>query len=201
MTKYIILPLFLAATAFAKDPPPQLAIGAKSPDFKLVNTVDDKFVNISRYEGKSKAVCVIFSCNHCPVAKAYEDRMIALGNEFGKQGVQLILISSNDTSFAPDDGPAHMKARALEKKYPFPYLYDPTQWVGTAFGARVTPHVFLFDGNLTLRYRGAIDDSKDQTLVKEHYLSDAIKALVAGKPDQIVTAETVAKGCSIKWKE
>ena len=201
MTKYIALFLLLAATAFAKDLPPQLPLGSPAPGFALVNTVDGKTITLTDFKGKSKAVCVIFSCNHCPVAQAYEDRMIALGNEFQKQGVQFLLVSSNDIMEYPQDGPEPMKVRAAEKKYPFPYLFDATQDVGLAYGARVTPHVYLLDSNLVLRYRGAIDDSKDPAGVTQRYLSDALTALVKGKPELIKEPETVAKGCSIKWKE
>jgi len=205
LTLAALLAVTIALPSLAKksesDLPPQLAVGAVAPKFTLPNTIDGKPVSLESFKGKSAGVCVVFFANHCPVAKAYEERIIALAKEFQPKGVQFMLISSNDTSFVPGDGPADMKQLALDHKYPFPYLYDESQATGMAFGARVTPHIFLLDKDLVLRYRGAVDDNMDPTLVKETYLRNALTALANGKPGDIAVAETVAKGCSIKWKE
>ena len=180
--------------------PPQLAVGAAAPDFALLNTVDGSTVKLADYKGKAKAVCIVWFCNHCPVAKAYEERIIALGREFRDKGVQFILISSNDTAGYPDDSPSEMKKRAADKGYPFPYLFDGTQEVALAYGARVTPHIFLLDGELALRYRGAVDGNQfDPSAVKEHYLRDALATLVSGGATEIKVAETTAVGCTIKY--
>ncbi|MBM3327841.1 MAG: thioredoxin family protein [Calditrichaeota bacterium] len=191
----------LLTTTYASDLVPQLEIGRQAPDFTLVNAIDDRPVAISALKDTARAVCVIFAANHCPVYVAYEERIIDLGRRFAATGVQFLLVASNDTSFVPEDGPAFMKARAAEKGYPFPYLFDPDQSVGKAFGARVTPHVYLFDRGLILRYRGAIDDSRDPDDVNRHYLRDAITALLAGTPEAIAEPATIAKGCTIKWKK
>jgi len=136
------------------------------------------------------------------VAKAYEERIIALGREFQAQGVQFILISANDTTDYPEDSPTEMKRRALERSYPFPYLFDATQQVALAYGARVTPHIFLLDGNLALRYRGAVDDNQyDPGALKSAYLRDALSVLVSGRLEELKIPETVAKGCTIKWRD
>ena len=196
---------FLASAAFvviAKtamvEPAPQLPLGSAAPAFALPNTADGKTVALADFKGKVKGLCVVFSCNHCPVARAYEDRVIALGREYREKGIPFVLISSNDAAANPADGPADMKMRAGEKNYPFPYLYDESQEVGRAFGARVTPHVYLFDKDLVLRYRGAVDDDEDEPRIA--YLKSALDLVLAGSSSKIDPAETIAKGCSIKWK-
>jgi len=177
-----------------------LALGQPAPDFDLPGA-DGRNHRLAEYRGAIKALCVIFSCNHCPMVIKYEERMIALGKEFQPKGVQFVLISANDVVKYPQDGPEPMKKRALDKGYPFPYLYDESQQVARAYGAQVTPHIFLFDGDLKLRYRGSIDDNPDRPDQVEHrYLGDAIQAILAGKADSIAAAKTHAVGCSVKWK-
>ncbi len=143
---------------------------------------------------------VVFWCNHCPYVKAWEDRMIALQREYAGRGVQFLLINSNDPAAYPDDAPEAMRARARDKKYPFPYLFDESQQVAKQFGATRTPEVFLFDRGRTLRYHGAPDDNfEDPGAVTAQFLRDATDALLAGR--DLATATTPPKGCSIKWKK
>lgn len=143
---------------------------------------------------------VIFWCNHCPYVQAWEDRLIALQREYAGRGVRLVMISSNDPVAYPDDSFTAMQARAREKAYPFPYLFDETQEVARAFGATRTPEVFLFDRTRTLRYHGAPDDNvEDPAAVTRRYLRDAIEALLAGRDP--ATAATPPRGCTIKWKK
>lgn len=178
----------------------QLALGQPAPPFDLPGT-DGKTYSLEDFRGKARALAVIFSCNHCPYAIMSEDRMIALGKEYRDKGVQFILICSNDEVTYPQDSFENMKKRARGKGYPFPYLRDEPQTLAHAYGAKVTPHVFLFDSDLKLCYRGAIDDNiNNPNAVKRHYLRDAIEALLAGKPGEIETDRTRAVGCSIKWK-
>src|SRR5690606_22721247 len=123
----------------------------------------------------AKAVAVIFTCNHCPVAKAYEDRLVALHQEYKDKGVELVAINVNNIE--ADRLPA-MKRRAEEKGFEFAYLYDPSQKIGRAYGATVTPHAFLVDGEGKVVYMGAIDDNIKPEEVENHYLKDAIEAVL-----------------------
>jgi peroxiredoxin len=176
---------------------PMLKLGDIAPEFTLPG-VDGKSYRFSDTKGK-RAVAVIFSCNHCPYVKAYEDRMIALAREYASQSVYFLLINANDSVKYPSDSFDQMIATAKEKKYPFPYLHDASQQVAKAYGAQRTPEVFLFDGSQKLRYHGTIDDNVDNpNAVTKRYLKDAIEAVLSGKDP--ATQETAPVGCTIKWK-
>ena len=174
-----------------------LALGADAPDFTLPG-VDGKDHPLSDYRG-GKALIVIFSCNHCPYVKAYEQRMIDFGREYAQKDVPLVVINANDAATYPEDSFEKMKERATEKAFPFDYLYDESQEVAHAFGAICTPHAFLFDSDGKLAYQGALDDNwKDESAVEQRYLRDAVEAVLANKePDTTVTQPV---GCSVKWK-
>ncbi len=174
-----------------------LKVGDKAIPFSLPG-VDDKQHSLADYEDKN-AVVVIFTCNHCPYVRAWEDRMVQIQSDYASKGIQLIAINANDPAKYPDDSFPKMKERAREKKFNFPYLHDETQKVALAYGAERTPEVFLFDGNGVLRYHGLIDDNYDDAnAVKTHYLRDALDAGLAGKPVSIPDTRPV--GCTIKWK-
>ncbi len=174
-----------------------LELGATAPEFKLPG-VDGKTVALADLAEK-KALCVIFSCNHCPYVQAYEARMIELQQRFGAQGLQIIAINSNDVAAYAEDSFDAMKVRAKEQGFNFLYLRDEEQSVAQAYGAQRTPHIFLFDAARRLAYVGRIDDNyKDAKAVKSHELADAIEDILAGRPVKV--AETFAVGCSIKWK-
>jgi peroxiredoxin len=174
-----------------------LRVGDKAIPFKLPG-VDDKEHSLNDYVGKN-AVAVIFSCNHCPYVRAWEDRMVQIQSDYEDKGVQLVAINANDESKYPDDSFSKMKERAREKKFNFPYLRDETQNVARAYGAERTPEVFLLDTNSILQYHGTIDDNYDDPKgVKEHYLRRALDAVLAGKSVSI--AEIKPVGCTIKWK-
>jgi peroxiredoxin len=173
-------------------------IGAIATDFKLKN-VDDRMVSLSDYPD-AKGFIVIFTCNHCPYSKAYEDRIIALDQQFKKKGYPVIAINPNNPEKYPDDSFAKMKVRSKEKGFTFPYLFDSKQDIYPQYGATKTPHVFLLkkesDGN-RVKYIGAIDDNyQDVNAVKNHFLKDAVNDLLQGK--EIENKTTVAIGCSIK---
>jgi peroxiredoxin len=173
-----------------------LKIGDAMPHFSLPAT-DGLTVDSSLI--KDPVLVVIFTCNHCPYAIACEDRIIQLAKHFDPEGVQFVLISSNDAEEYPDDSFAAMKDKHKEKSYPFPYCYDESQEVAKAFGALCTPHCFAFDGKRTLKYKGRIDDNwKDPSAVTEHNLRDALAALVKGEEPPVHEANAI--GCSIKWK-
>ncbi len=176
---------------------PQLDPGAKAPAFTLKGT-DGQTHSLDQVKGK-KGTLVIFTCNHCPFAKAYEDRLIALAKTYEAKGIGFVAINSNDPAVAPDDSFDLMVARSKEKSFPYPYLFDESQQTAKAYGAQVTPHVFLLDAGGVIRYRGRIDDSVKPNEVQSHDLQNALDALLAGKPIPVPT--TKAFGCSVKWKK
>ncbi|SOE21732.1 Peroxiredoxin [Spirosomataceae bacterium TFI 002] len=174
-------------------------LGDKVADFNLRN-VDGKLVSLSDYSS-AKGFIVVFTCNHCPFSKAYEDRVIALNNTFASKGYPVIAINPNDPAAYEEDSYENMQTRANEKGYKFPYLED-TQGVGQRFGAKRTPHVFILQktgGANILRYIGTIDDSaQDAAGVTKKYVEDAVNNLLNDKP--VVTQTTRAIGCAIKWR-
>jgi peroxiredoxin len=172
-------------------------IGDVIEDFVLKN-VDERMITLDEFQN-ARGYIIAFTCNHCPYAKMYEQRLIDLHNMYAPQGYPVIAINPNDPEVVPDDSFEDMQALAKEKKYPFVYLIDEGQQVYPKFGAARTPHIYLLDNARAVRYIGAIDDSaKDATKVTKKYLEDAIKALQAGKsPDP---AFTKAIGCTIKVK-
>ena len=176
-------------------------VGDQASDFKLKN-VDGKWVSLSDYKG-AKGFIVVFTCNHCPYAKAYEDRIIALNDKYAKAGYPVIAINPNDPTNYPEDSYENMQKRAREKNYQFPYLFDSEQTVYPVYGATRTPHVFVLSKNgneLTVEYIGAIDDNtQDASQVKEKYVEDAVDALLKGEKPAITTTKAI--GCSIKAKQ
>jgi len=172
-----------------------LELGAHAPDFDLPG-VDGKQYSLSTFKDKPVLV-VVFWCNHCPYVKAYEDRAVALQGDYLSRGAQLIAINSNDDKAYPEDGFPDMVKRAREKSFNFPYLRDESQKVVEAYGGVCTPHVFAFDSDRILRYRGRIDDSKDASKVTTHDLRNAIDDMLAGTTVRV--PDTKPFGCSIKW--
>lgn len=188
--------IFITSSAFV-NPPGGYKIGDKASDFSLKGT-DGKMHSLSEIKN-AKGYIVIFTCNHCPYAKMYEDRIISLHNTYSKKGYPVIAINPNDPEVVPEDSYDEMKARAKEKKYGFNYLIDEKQTVFPQFGATKTPHVFLLDKNRVVRYIGAIDDNAQSSAdVKKKYLEMAIAAIDKGKKPE--TETTKALGCSIKVK-
>lgn len=175
-------------------------VGDKATDFKLKN-VDGSYVSLSDYDN-AKGFVVVFTCNHCPYAKAYQDRIIAIDKKYKSKGYPVIAINPNDEEIVEGDSFEAMVERAKEKGYTFPYLKDETQEVYRTYGATRTPHVYLLNKenkDLVVRYIGTIDDNyKEPSAVTETYLTDAIDALIADrKPDPEFTK---AIGCTIKDK-
>lgn len=179
-------------------------VGDKAINFELVNasnTVNgiDKTVSLDDYKN-AKGYVVIFTCNHCPFSKAYEERIIALQKKYEKKGVHVIAINPNDKERQPDDSYENMKIRAKEKGFNFAYLYDETQEIAKAYGARKTPHVYLLDSKKEVKYIGAIDDSTEGgKSVKNKYVENAIDEMLQGK--KITKTSSKAIGCTIKWRE
>ena len=176
-------------------------IGDYARDFKLKN-VDGKMVSMADYKN-AKGIIVIFTCNTCPFSKIYEDRIIALNNEYASQGYPVIAINPNDPERQPGDSYKLMQARAKEKGFTFPYLVDESQEITRTYGATRTPHVFLLNkeqGKYRVAYIGAIDNNhKNPDDVSKKYLENAIEALKAGK--RVSKDQTKAIGCTIKWRQ
>lgn len=181
--------------ALTYTPPGEL--GSFCPEFQLPST--DQKLYSRKDVAHGKALLVMFICNHCPYVKAVEDRLIALTQELQLKGLTSIAISSNDAQKYPADSFDNMRKLAMEKKYPFPYLYDETQKTAHEFGAVCTPDFFLYDQNLKLVYRGRLDDSwKDPQKVTKQELRSAILKLLAG--EEVPQQQYPSMGCSIKWK-
>jgi len=173
-------------------------IGDKAMNFNLKN-VDGNHVSLSDYKDE-KGVIVIFTCNHCPYAQAWEERIIQIDKQYDKRGYPVVAIQPNDPKLSPGDSFENMKKRANEKNYTFPYLLDETQEVYRTYGAERTPHAFVLEnqsGDFVVKYIGTIDDNyKNANAVEKKYLATAVDALLNGNNPE--PAKTKAIGCSIK---
>lgn len=173
-------------------------IGDVATDFSLKN-VDGKNVSLKDIKN-AKGYIVIFTCNHCPYAVAYEDRIIDLDKKYSKKGYPVVAINPNNPVKQPDDSFEKMQQRAKDKGFSFPYLLDEGQKIFPQYGATKTPHVYVLEktkaGNV-VRYIGAIDDNyEDAEAVEQKYVENAVDALLGGK--EVPVKETKAIGCSIK---
>jgi len=176
----------------------KLNINDPMPDFKNLPSVDGKKYSSSNFKN-ANILIIVFSCNHCPYVKAYEDRMIALQKDYAGRGVQLVAINSNDEKNYPDDNFDEMVKRVKAKGFNFKYLRDADQQTAEAFGATHTPQFFVFNKDRKLSYSGKMDDNwENPKAVKENYLRDALDALLTGK--EVKVPETFSIGCTIKWK-
>lgn len=203
-----LIAVFCAISAFL--PPLEdyktLEIGSKAPDFKLPG-VDGKTYTLASFKN-APILMIVFTCNHCPTAQAYEDRIIKMTNDYKSKGVAVVAISPNDPKSVRldelgwsdmGDSFAEMKVRAKQKKYNFPYLYDgDTETASKAYGPVATPHVFIFDKERKLRYQGRIDDvEKPGGTPKNLDTRNALDALIASKEVPVTTTKVF--GCSVKW--
>lgn len=175
----------------------ELAIGAKAPGFSLTNAETGQKVTFEPGDGKLSVV--VFTCNQCPYAKAFEDRLVSLGRNYAKRGIVFYAVNPNDDDQYAIEKVSEMRARATAKNYPFPYLKDGTSATARAYGARVTPHVFVVDGKGMVRYRGYIDDSAKSNDRQHTGLSNALDALLAGR--EVPQTATKAFGCTIKFRK
>lgn len=175
-----------------------LNIGDPAPDFALPG-VDGKTYSLADFADKD-VLGVMFICVHCPTVKMYEDRLIAAQNDYVDRGVQLLGINPNDSIKYPEDSFESMARQAERMNYPFPYLRDKSQEVAEAYGAQATPDLFIFDKDRILRYRGRLDDNReDASAVKRRYVREVFDALLAGEePPQSFVPPI---GCSIKWAD
>jgi peroxiredoxin len=202
----VALLVLTVAPPIAAQPLRTLPIGAKAPDFRLPG-VDGKTHVLSDF-ADAKILVVIFTCNHCPTAQAYEDRVARLHADYRDRGVAVVAISPNDPQAVRLDELGYtdlgdsfedMKIRARDHKFAYPYLYDgDSQAVSRAYGVLATPHVFIFDERRVLRYNGRIDNS-DVKAVTSRDAINAIEALLAGREVPVPTTRVF--GCSTKWSD
>jgi peroxiredoxin len=200
--------LSLSATgSIASEAAATLAIGSKAPDFTLPG-VDGKTYKLADF-AHAKVLVIVFTCNHCPTAQAYEERIKQLAADDRDKKVTLVAISPNDPKALRLDELGYsdvgdslddMKVRAKDRRFTFPYLYDgDTQTVARAYGPVATPHVFVFDQERKLRFAGRVDNSDNPQRVTSHDARNAIDAVLAGKPVPVETTKVF--GCSVKWSD
>jgi len=182
----------------ALTPSVMLELGTPAPDFSLPD-VDGSTRSLADF-ADSPALLVMFICNHCPYVKHIQQGLVALANDYQKQGVAIVSISSNSVETHPQDGPEAMRAEAKSAGYTFSYLYDETQEVAKAYHAACTPDIFLFDRDRRLVYRGQFDDSRpgNGVPVTGRDLRAALDALLGGQPP--LPNQKPSMGCNIKWR-
>ena len=201
MTRALLIALVaISQTLYAQRPTTGHMLGDVVAPFSLKN-VDGRMIGLTEYKAQ-KGIIVVFTSNHCPFSKAYEDRILALDRKFGPQGYPVLAIMASDVSLYEDDSFDQMQVRARTKNYTFPYLLDDTQSVAKAFGATRTPQVYIVKHSgerFAVEYIGSVDDSpQDAAGVQRAYVDEATTSLLAGRP--VVTPLTKAIGCSIKLK-
>lgn len=173
-------------------------LGTPCPHFSLP-ACDDKSYSLADFDS-SKALVVMFICNHCPYVQAIEERILKLAHSYETQDAQFIAISSNDAEKYPDDSFEGLQKNWKEKEFQFPYLYDETQEVAHSFGALCTPDFFVYNEKRELTYRGRLDDSwKEPEKVSREELREAVDRIIAGQPP--LEKQNPSMGCSMKWKE
>jgi cytochrome oxidase Cu insertion factor (SCO1/SenC/PrrC family) len=189
------------AAAMKEAPAPKsLKLGAAAPLRTVkMQSVDGAEVTLASAAG-AKGTLVVFTCNHCPWAQAWQTRVAAIGNAAVEHGIGAVAINANDPAAYPEDDYPSMQERSKLLGFKFPYVVDATSDVARAFGASRTPEVFLFDAKGKLVYHGAVDDNaKDESAVQSRWLNDAVEAVAAGKT--VAVRETKAMGCGIKYRE
>jgi peroxiredoxin len=149
-------------------------------------------------EDAPPATVVVVTCNHCPYVVAWNPRLRAVAEDYAPRGVRVLAINANDAKRFPADSPEAMARFVRDQSWPIPYLYDETQEVARALDAQVTPHVFVLDSDQRLRYRGAPDADHQDPSLNARWLRDALDAVLDG--GEPATADTRARGCSVKWR-
>ena len=174
----------------------QLSIGDPVPAFSLPDT--DGAPHAAPLDEAPVATVLVVTCNHCPYVIAWNPRLKAVAEDYQPRGVRFLGINANDASRYPADGPERMRQFVRDQAWPYPYLRDETQEVAAALGAEVTPHVFVFDGEQRLVYRGAPDGDHQDPSQNAAWLRGALDAVLAG--EAVSESDTRARGCSVKWR-
>lgn len=183
----------------AKTASNMVKLGTNAPDFQLRDVLSDRHVSLAEPK-QYKATVIMFICNHCPYVKHINPELTILANDYLSKGVRFIAINSNDITNYPDDSPENMKISAAENHYPFPYLFDETQEVARAYQAACTPDFFIFNAQLSLAYRGQLDDSRpgNGIPVTGSSIRQALDCILNDTPINFVQKPSL--GCNIKWK-
>ncbi|NNC50906.1 MAG: thioredoxin family protein [Flaviramulus sp.] len=183
----------------ARTPSNMIPLGTKAPDFKLFDTISQKYLSLEDLKGV-KGTVIMFICNHCPFVIHINSKIVSIANEYDKKGISFIAISSNDVINYPQDSPEKMAINAKENNYRFPYLFDDTQQVAQAYDAACTPDFYMFNSNLKLEYRGQLDDSRpgNGIPVTGKDLKHALNCLIDGDENNNIQKPSI--GCNIKWK-
>jgi len=183
----------------ASTPSNMIPLGTVAPGFTLYDTVSGDDLTLFELHGDIATV-LFFICNHCPFVIHVNKELVKIANDYKGKKVSFIAISSNDIQNYPEDAPHLMRKKASELKYPFPYLFDESQEVATAYDAACTPDIYMFDNNLKLAYRGQLDDSRpgNNIPVTGKNLRHALNCLIENKENTEIQKPSV--GCGIKWK-
>ncbi|MBY0527210.1 MAG: thioredoxin family protein [Gemmataceae bacterium] len=174
----------------------KLSIGDAAPGFNALEGVDGKMYGLDAFKGKD-VIVICVTCNHCPVAVAYEDRLIDFAKKYTSASDSKVALVAINVNNGEDDKLPKMKERAKAKGFNFPYIYDPSQKLGRAYGASVTPEFYVLDKDRKIAYMGAMDDSQNAEKVKTNYLEAAVKSLLDGK--KVEKAETRPFGCGVQY--
>ena len=171
-------------------------LGEVAPPLELPDTEGD--VRGLPEPGEASATVVIWTCNHCPYALAWHERLMKAAEDYGPRDVRFLVVNSNDAERYPLDSLDAMRERAREEQWPFPYLHDESQGAATAWAAQVTPHLYVLDSDLRIRYEGAPDSDHLDPAEDAAWLREALDSVLAG--EQLARPATEPVGCSIKWK-
>jgi hypothetical protein len=171
-------------------------VGEQAPPLELPDTLGE--VHRLPGAGEVPATVVVWTCNHCPYALGWHDRLVDVAHAYGRRGVRFLAVNSNDADRYPDDSLEAMRARVEAEDWPFPYLHDSSQGAARDWAAQVTPHLYVLDGDLRIRYEGAPDADHMDPSQDASWLRAALDAVLAG--DEPRPAATEPVGCSIKWK-
>jgi thiol-disulfide isomerase/thioredoxin len=190
----LMVTFVFARGASAQSTNEKIKIGLPAPVFKDLPGVDGKSHSMADFLKDSKCTVIAITCNHCPIAKAYEDRLVQFAKDYESKGVKVVAINVNN---GDEDKLPAMKQRAKEKAFTFAYLYDASQKIGRDLGAAVTPEFFVLDSKGIVVFTGAMDDSMTPTKVTKKYVQDAVDAVLAGKP--VAVSKVPRSGCSVEY--
>ncbi len=192
----LCLAMLWGSSALAAD---SIHLGSAAPDFKLLDVVSGKIISRDEVKGE-KGLLIMVICRHCPYVQHVKKVLAQIGKEFQGQGLGVVALSANDAVAYPDDAPDRLREMAVEEGFNFPFLYDENQEIARALNAKATPHLFLFDANLKLVYRGQVDATRPGgEPASGKSIRSAIENLLTGQP--ISPDQKPAMGCSIKWKK
>ncbi len=172
-------------------------VGGPAPALELPDT--EGSVHTLPMPGEAPATVVLWTCNHCPYALGWHDRLVEVGRDYGARGVRFLAVNSNDAERYPHDSLEAMRERVRDEDWPFPYLHDESQQAARDWAAQTTPHVYVLDADLLVRYEGAPDADHMDPALDAAWLREALDAVLSGR--EVSRAETEPVGCSIKWKQ